>query len=51
MRTVFQFNKEYESDTQILIFLYHVCLLSCRDGLEDPVEDQGMVSQQLDQVR
>ena len=22
----------------------------CRDGLEDPVEDQGMVSQQLDQV-
>ena len=23
----------------------------CRDGLEDPVEDQGMVSQQLDQVR
>ena len=24
--------------------------LNCRDGLEDPLDDQGMISQQLDQV-
>lgn len=25
-------------------------LQRCRDGLEDPLEDQGMINQQLDQV-
>lgn len=25
-------------------------LQHCRDGLEDPLEDQGMINQQLDQV-
>ena len=33
------------------MYFNYICLLFCRDGLEDPVEDQGMVSQQLDQVR
>ena len=27
-----------------------VSTLYCRDGLEDPLDDQGMISQQLDQA-
>lgn len=34
----------------VLKFLYNAVFSPCRDGLEDPLDDTGLVQQQLDQL-